>query len=175
MKSVSFRDEKSKNITALCFFGGCGLVEILCIILVLLCSTETILWWYWIIFLSPFVVLILLIIVFVVLLINCKVIVSEQSLTRVGLKKKNTILKDDILLIADIPITNATHYYVVYPKSYDKNEMEMHFSIYTPGIKRSKSISRDSRLLMIYKSKRLTKILEEFGYSQFITIIDIYY
>ena len=109
---------------------------------------------------------------FAVELATCKAIVSDRSLIRSSLKGKREILKEDILLIADISIGKGDRHYVVYPQSFGRAEVEKHFSVYLSMGERTALIQRDKRLLVFLKTKRFTELLTTFGYDSKITIID---
>ena len=166
--SVTYRDEKAIFISVIVLCGVC-LVMLWAIAFTQFNGPG---WPMWIIAAAISVPGVGLITFFTVELATHKAIVSDRSLIRSSLKGKREILKEDILLIADISIGKGDRHYVVYPQSFGRAEVEKHFSVYLSMGERTAFIQRDKRLLVFLKTKRLTELLTTFGYDSKITVID---
>lgn len=165
--SVTLRGDKALLVTGISLFGGC--LSLFWLLFLLLPGAEMP-WYIWLIAGFISFVAVSLVAVFVALLVGCYCEVSENSICQVAFGKKHLILREEILLIADIPLGKGDRFYVVYPKGYDENELRAHFSIFAGDVERTKAIQRDKRLLTIRKTKETAHILQRFGYASRITI-----
>lgn len=160
MEEVTIREHKGSYIFAIIFFGTYFTVVWS---LIFYFGRSVSQWYFWVLFSFLIIGSLALVGFFVAFLIWTKTIISEKSLTTVFFKKKKTIFKEDILLIADVCMRRS-RYYVIYPKSYDKDMIEKHKSVYLTPDERGNMIVKDDRLLFIPKTKEITELFQRFQY-----------
>lgn len=160
MEEVTIREHKGSYIFAIIFFGTLFAVPLSLIFYVERGVSQ---WYFWVLFSFMIICSLAVVGFFVASLIWTKTIISEKSLTTVFFNKKKTIFKEDILLIADVHMSRS-HHYVIYPKSYDKDMIEKHKSVYLTPVERANMIIKDDRLLFIPKTKEITELFQRFQY-----------
>ncbi len=161
MKSVVYRDGKAPLIVGISFTAT---MLVLLWTLVSIVRSESIPPWVWALVATIGGLLLFPMGVFVAMLIGEKSIVSERSLTKVVFKRKRELLKENILLIAEERLGKGEWFYVVYPKGYEPELFDKHKSFSTSILERTKMVQRDKRLLVFSKTKRMSEILNRFGY-----------
>lgn len=162
MVSVTYRDDKAFIIAGISVMGGI----LACFwLLFLLTKNESMPWFMWIVAAGVSGIAASLLGVFIALLVGMKTIVSERSIAKVIFRKRKEIQKEDISLIAEEALGKGDRFYVVYPKGYDQELFARHKSPYTDILERTKMIQKDRRLLVLTKTKRMSEILNQFGYT----------
>lgn len=160
MVSVTYRDGKGILIAGISLIGGASAVMWL---LFLLLKNEAMPWWVWLIPATVTVGSFSLVGIFTAMLIGTKVIVSEHSLTKIVFRRRREIRKGEILAIVDMTL-GKNQCYVVYPKGNDSGKLAKHTSQFVDITERTKLVQSDKRLLIFTKSKRMSQLLERFGY-----------
>lgn len=161
MESVTYRDGKAGLVAGISLMGGTSAIAWLVFLLV---KNDGMPWWVWLIPSSVTALSLGLVAAFSALLIGCKSVVSRDSLAQISFGKKKEMRREDILLVADEAVGKG-RYYVAYPKGYDPEAIRRHAPSRIGVVASAKAVAGDERLLRFIKTKRMSELLETFGYT----------
>ena len=160
MESVTYRDAKAGLVAGISLMGGNAAIGWLIFLLV---KNDGMPWWVWLFPSSLTALSLWIVALFSALLIGCKSVVSRDSLAQISFGKKKEMRREDILLVADEAVGKG-RCYVAYPKGYDPEAIRRHAPSRIGVVASVKAVMGDERLLTFTKTKRMSELLEAFGY-----------